>query len=197
MPGRGYNGNGGWSSRDNHSWEGVYITGEPRLVAKARPRTEMGRVTRGRDSVSLVLPSSLYLGPYSAASSKSFLEGNSVTHILSIGSTSTFHMDGVNYSRLSINDSPSSVISKVVETACDIIDMAISSKKRKFSSTLFRRDFEIGYMVVAAYLIPIDAQGSSWTNCPRSTPNLSECWVSATIEDSGIGIAWKPIASSR
>jgi len=38
-------------------------------------------------------------------------------------------VDGVTYSRLSLNDSASSSISKVTETACDIIDKAIASKK--------------------------------------------------------------------
>ncbi|KAH9933826.1 protein-tyrosine phosphatase-like protein, partial [Fomitopsis serialis] len=79
---------------------------------------------------SLVLPPSLYLGPCSAASNKAFLTANSVTHVLSIGSTPSQKVDGVTYHRLSLNDSPSSSISKVSDEACKLIDGAIASKSK-------------------------------------------------------------------
>jgi atypical dual specificity phosphatase len=81
------------------------------------------------DPVSLVLPPSLYLGPCSAASSKPFLTGNSITHVLSIGANPSAKVDGVTYYRLSLSDSVSSSISKITAAACEIIDGSIASKK--------------------------------------------------------------------
>ncbi|PFH48570.1 hypothetical protein AMATHDRAFT_103347, partial [Amanita thiersii Skay4041] len=81
------------------------------------------------ESASLVLPPSIYLGPCSAASSKSFLTTNSITHVLSIGASPSVKVDGVIYHRLSVSDSVSSSITKVTDAACDIIDGAIAAKK--------------------------------------------------------------------
>ncbi|EPS94959.1 phosphatases II [Fomitopsis schrenkii] len=78
-------------------------------------------------AVSLILPS-LYLGPCSAASNKSFLENNAITHVLSIGSTPASKVEGVTYHRLSLNDSATSLLSKVADEACKIIDSAVASK---------------------------------------------------------------------
>ncbi|PFH45884.1 hypothetical protein AMATHDRAFT_70985 [Amanita thiersii Skay4041] len=80
-------------------------------------------------SVSLVLPPSLYLGPRSAASAKPFLTSNSVTHVLSIGPNPARKVAGITYNRLSLDDSTTSSISKVVDAACDTIDRVIASKK--------------------------------------------------------------------
>jgi atypical dual specificity phosphatase len=80
------------------------------------------------NAASLVLPPSLYLGPSSTASSQSFLTANSISHVLSVGATPTHTVDGVTYHRLSLNDSPSSSISKVSDAACEIIDAALSTK---------------------------------------------------------------------
>ena len=74
-----------------------------------------------------ILPS-LYLGPCSAASNKSFLDTNAITHVLSIGSTPASKIEGINYHRLSLNDSASSLLSKVTDEACKIIDGALASK---------------------------------------------------------------------
>ena len=82
-----------------------------------------------QDPVSLVLSPSLYLGPCSAASSKPFLTGNSVTHVLSIGANPSARVDEVTYYRLSLRDSVSSCISKITDAACEIIDRAIAYKK--------------------------------------------------------------------
>ncbi|KAF8728503.1 hypothetical protein AX14_006560 [Amanita brunnescens Koide BX004] len=82
-----------------------------------------------QDPASLVLPPSLYLGPRSAASSKLFLMENSITHVLSIGANPSKKFDGVTYYRLSISDSISAPISKIIDPACEIIDEAIASKK--------------------------------------------------------------------
>ena len=79
---------------------------------------------------SLVLPPFLYLGPRSAASSKPFLTENSITDVLSIGSNPYAKVDGITYHRLSLNDSASSSILKVVDAACEVIDgVEIASKK--------------------------------------------------------------------
>ncbi|KAF7794356.1 hypothetical protein EIP86_005490 [Pleurotus ostreatoroseus] len=81
------------------------------------------------EAVSLILPS-LYLGPCSAASNKAFLTSNAITHVLSVGSTPSEKIEGVTYHRLSLNDSPSSSISKVSDDACKIIDDALASKAK-------------------------------------------------------------------
>ncbi|KAI6140052.1 protein-tyrosine phosphatase-like protein, partial [Pisolithus thermaeus] len=73
----------------------------------------------------LILSPSLYLEPCAAASSESFLSKNSITHVLSVGASPSTQVDGVAYQRLSINDSVSSSISKVTDTACDLINRAL------------------------------------------------------------------------
>ena len=83
--------------------------------------------TQPTESVSTILPS-LFLGPCSAASNKAFLTANSITHVLSVGSTPSSKIDGVTYLRLSLNDSPNSSISKVSDDACKAIDEATASK---------------------------------------------------------------------
>ncbi|KAE9396290.1 phosphatases II [Gymnopus androsaceus JB14] len=102
-------------------------------------------------TVSLVLPS-IYLGPCSAASSKSFLSTNSISHVLSVGASPSEKVDGVIYHRVSISDSPSSSIIKVCDSACTIIDDALKSKNGTIlihcSSGISRSP-----MVVAAYLM--------------------------------------------
>ncbi|KAK7682813.1 hypothetical protein QCA50_014197 [Cerrena zonata] len=80
-----------------------------------------------QSTVSLVIPS-LYLGPCSAALSQSFLTTNSITHILSIGSSPANKVDGITYLRLSLSDSPSSSISKVSDAACTFIETALKSR---------------------------------------------------------------------
>ncbi|KAI6160245.1 protein-tyrosine phosphatase-like protein [Pisolithus thermaeus] len=107
-----------------------------------------------QDSASLVLPPSLYLGPCSAASSKSFLSKNSITHVLSIGASPSAQVDGVAYQRLSINDSVSSSIAKVTDTACNLIDKALASKKGKGKILVHcSAGISRSPMVVAAYLM--------------------------------------------
>lgn len=107
-----------------------------------------------QDSASLVLHPSLYLGPCSAASSESFLSKHSITHVLSIGASPSTQVDGVTYQRLSISDSVSSSIVKVTDTACDIIDKAISSKKGKGKILVHcLAGISRSPMVVAAYLM--------------------------------------------
>ncbi|KAI6117998.1 protein-tyrosine phosphatase-like protein [Pisolithus sp. B1] len=107
-----------------------------------------------QDSASLVLPPSLYLGPCSAASSKSFLAKNSITHVLSIGASPSAQVDGVAYQRLSINDSVSSSIAKVTDTACNLIDKALASKKGKGKILVHcSAGISRSPMVVAAYLM--------------------------------------------
>ncbi|KAI0724975.1 protein-tyrosine phosphatase-like protein [Fomitopsis betulina] len=89
-----------------------------------RQKAQAGSST---EAVSLILPS-LYLGPCSAASNKPFLEANTITHVLSIGSTPASKVDGVVYHRLSLNDTATSLLSKVTDEACRMIDGAVSSK---------------------------------------------------------------------
>ncbi|KAI6014173.1 protein-tyrosine phosphatase-like protein [Pisolithus marmoratus] len=107
-----------------------------------------------QDSVSLVLPPSLYLGPCSAASSKQYLLKNSITHVLSIGASPSVQVDGVTYQRLSISDSASSSIAKVTDTACNTIDAAIAPKKGKGKILVHcSAGISRSPMVVAAYLM--------------------------------------------
>ncbi|KZT64545.1 phosphatases II [Daedalea quercina L-15889] len=82
------------------------------------------------ESASLVLSPSLYLGPCSAASNKTFLEANGITHVLSIGSTPSRKIEGVVYQRLSLNDSATSLLSKVTSEACKFIDGAIGPNSK-------------------------------------------------------------------
>ena len=90
-------------------------------------KRQKGQAGSSTEAVSLILPS-LYLGPCSAASNKSFLDTNAITHVLSIGSTPASRVEGITYHRLSLNDSASSLLSKVTDEACKIIDGALASK---------------------------------------------------------------------
>lgn len=99
------------------------ISTQPVTMTKAK---KSATKVASPSSVSLVVPS-LYLGPCSAASSKQFLTTNSITHVLSVGASPTDPVDGVVYHRISINDSVTSSISKVSDTACEIIDTALKS----------------------------------------------------------------------
>ena len=91
-----------------------------------RQKAQAGSST---EAVSLILPS-LYLGPCSAASNKAFLDANAIAHVLSIGSTPASKVEGVTYHRLSLNDSATSLLSKVTDEACRIIDGALASRGR-------------------------------------------------------------------
>lgn len=88
----------------------------------------MGKRQASQEVFSLVLPS-LYLGPRAIASSEQFLTSNSITHVLSVGSSASAKVNGVIYHRLSLEDSISSSISKTIDAACQIIDAALASKK--------------------------------------------------------------------
>ena len=105
-------------------------------------------------AVSLVLPPTIFLGPCSAASSKAFLSTNLITHVLSVGASPADRVEGVEYDRISISDSPSSSITKVCDSACDIIDKALRSKNN--TGRIFihcSAGISRSPMVVAAYLM--------------------------------------------
>ena len=84
-----------------------------------------------QDPPSLVLPPSLYLGPCPLVSYKPFLRRNSITHVLSIGANPSrlAKLDSVTYHRLSLSDSSSASILKIIDAALEIIDGAIASKE--------------------------------------------------------------------
>ena len=107
-----------------------------------------------QDTVSLVFPPSLYLGPCSAASSPPVLTRNSITHVLSVGANPSAKVDSVTYGRLSLSDTVSSSISKITDAACEIIDGAIASKKGKGKILVHcSAGISRSPMVVAAYLM--------------------------------------------
>ncbi|KAH0588622.1 hypothetical protein H2248_004447 [Termitomyces sp. 'cryptogamus'] len=113
------------------------------------------KVAKGNSpsAVSLVIPS-LYLGPVSAASSQAFLSSASITHVLSVGASPTKPVEGITYNRISITDSPSSSITKVCDTACDIIDEALKSRNGAGKILVHcSAGISRSPMVVAAYLI--------------------------------------------
>lgn len=78
-------------------------------------------------STSLVFPPSIFIGPVSAASSISLLQANSISHVLSVGTSPSSKVPGVAYHRVSITDSPSSSIINISGTTCDIIEAALQS----------------------------------------------------------------------
>lgn len=78
-------------------------------------------------TVSTIVPNALYLGPCSSASSAAYLTSNSITHVLSIGSTPSPKVDGVTYRRLGLSDSTSSSVTSTLEAAIEIIESALKS----------------------------------------------------------------------
>ncbi|KAL7947104.1 protein-tyrosine phosphatase-like protein [Trichoderma barbatum] len=78
-------------------------------------------------STSLVFPPSVFIGPVSAASSVQLLQTNSISHVLSIGASPSSKIPGIVYDRISIADSPSSSMTKICDTACDVIETALQS----------------------------------------------------------------------
>lgn len=87
---------------------------------------EMGKREKS-SSTSLVFPPSIFIGPVSAASSISLLQANSISHVLSVGTSPSSKVPGVAYHRVSVTDSPSSSILKISGTTCDIIEAALQS----------------------------------------------------------------------
>ncbi|UKZ64049.1 uncharacterized protein TrAtP1_005269 [Trichoderma atroviride] len=77
--------------------------------------------------ISLVFPPSIFIGPVSAASSISLLQANSISHVLSVGTSPSSKVPGVAYHRVSVTDSPSSSIMKISGATCDIIEAALQS----------------------------------------------------------------------
>lgn len=87
------------------------------------------RIIKGSDSASVILPSSLYLGPCSSASSPSFLNSNSINNVLSIGITPSPKVDGVTYHRLGLKDAIRSSVKTTIESAIKTIGDALKSNK--------------------------------------------------------------------
>ena len=79
-------------------------------------------------AVSQIIPS-LYLGPCSAASSKALLAAKRVTHVLSVGARPETVVEGVTYTHVPLNDSPSSSIDSACQKAYTDIDNALKSRK--------------------------------------------------------------------
>lgn len=92
-------------------------------------RKKLAAPKQSSDTVSVIIPSALYLGPCSAASSTPFLTTNSINQILSIGSTPSPKVEGLTYHRLALNDSTSSSIIPTIDSAIEIINNALKSNK--------------------------------------------------------------------
>jgi len=104
-----------------------YLTSNMPPKRKHRAGTRHG--SSASSSVSTIIPSSLFLGPCSAASSSAFLAANSITEVLSIGSTPSPKVAGVSYHRLTLTDSVSSSLATTLSLAIPIITAAISSNQ--------------------------------------------------------------------
>lgn len=120
------------------------------MAKRANGKKKAG--SSNNDAATLIYPPSLYLGPCSAASSASFLNSHSITHVLSIGATPSAPVSGVLYHRLALTDSQTSSISKIIIAAVDIIDSATSVETGKIlihcSAAVSRSP-----TIVAAYLM--------------------------------------------
>lgn len=130
------------------AWAFVLLTSATVMVK--RDKTQSSK----QPPVSLILPTSLYLGPCSAASSKQFLTTNAITTVLSVGASPSGRLDGVTYHRVSLSDSPSSSIANVCDAACTIIDAALNSRNGTGKILVHcSAGISRSPMVVAAYLM--------------------------------------------
>ncbi|KAJ3504507.1 hypothetical protein NLJ89_g7898 [Agrocybe chaxingu] len=98
------------------------------MPPKRKGKGQVAAAQQSSNAVSVIIPSALYLGPCSSASSVAFLTANSINHVLSIGITPSPKVDDVTYHRLGLNDSASSSITSTIDAATKIIDDALKSK---------------------------------------------------------------------
>jgi len=86
--------------------------------------------SKSKQPAACILADLLYLGPVSATSNTAFLEGQVITHILSIGRSPASRIEGITYQRLNLTDEEDSPIAGIVEKACEFIDAAAAAKGR-------------------------------------------------------------------
>ncbi|KAL9710445.1 hypothetical protein Ac2012v2_006745 [Leucoagaricus gongylophorus] len=99
------------------------------MPPRRKEQTAAAASKQSKDTVSVIIPSAIYLGPCSSASSTSFLTTHSINHVLSIGITPSPKVDGVTYHRLALNDSVTSSITSTMDSAINIINDALKSNK--------------------------------------------------------------------
>jgi atypical dual specificity phosphatase len=125
-----------------------------------------------KESAVLVYPPYLYIGPRTAATS-SFITSNSITHVLSIGSTPVSIEPSVTYHRISLSDDPSSSIENVSDEADTVIDAAKSGKILVHCSAAVSRSPTIvtAYLMKRCDMSLKDALGAVIRARPAVCPN--------------------------
>lgn len=124
-------------------------------------------------ATSLVFPPSIFIGPVSSASSILLLQENSISHVLSVGTSPSSEVPRVTYHRVSVSDSPTSSIMRICGATCDIIEAAPQSNNGTgrilvhYSAGISRSP-----AVVMAYLIK--HQVGSGANRARSSASIAE-----------------------
>lgn len=130
------------------------------------------------DTGCMIIPSALYLGPRSAASSIPFLTANSITHVLSIGISPRTRIEGIVYHRLALNDDSFAPILPTLASAIDIIDSALQSNKGRgrilvhcFAGISRSPTIIVGYLMKQRGLSLRNALGHILRVRPRVSPN--------------------------
>jgi atypical dual specificity phosphatase len=148
------------------------------------------------NTASVIIPSALYLGPRSAASSVSFLTANSITHVLSIGISPRTKVEGITYHRLGLNDDFDAPILPTLASAIEIIDSALQSNKGRgrilvhcFAGVSRSPTIIIGYLMKQRGLPLRNALGHIMHVRPRVSPNYGFLAQLKTLEVELYGVS--------